>query len=320
MKRAPILLLALLAACADGGELPPVELGGGGARLMTGNARSPLEAYENAYAQIHRQTYNVHLNLETRGQNLYAAREAMAILVRSMETMRAMAAPFERPRFDPYVERYQGWLKDLDRNVWGGSFLSDVDRTATEVKTKFSPAATEILVEFPDRAPAPAPAAKTDAPAPAPPPAARAPAAGIPSDKVELPTGTGPAAPVPPPPPSGAPAAAPPAAAPSPASARIYYKAWDRAHDDLVASVKAKKDARRNYEDVIESLRLLKGQTAAPDKAKKLEIYLDYYAAVHEKTKGFTALPEGEKVTEKDVADELDVAARVLRSLFNPDK
>ena len=41
-------------------------------------------------------------------------------------------------------------------------------------------------------------------------------------------------------------------------------------------------------------------------------------ADVNEKTKGFTALPE--KTTEKDVIDELEVAARVIRKRFGPDK
>jgi len=295
--------------------VPPVEIGGGGARVLSGTAKTPLEAYENAYAQIHRQTQNILRALQNRGQNLYAAREGMAALVRSVETMRSVAAPLERPRFAPYVARYRGWLSDLDRNVWGGSFLGDVEQTGQEVKTKFNPGTTEILAEFPPTAPEAAPAAAPPPPK-APPPTAKPPAAGVPEDKVIVPPpGTTPAAPASTP---STPAASP-SAAPV-ASARLLYKAWDRAHDDLVASVKAKKDARRNYEDVMESLRLLKAQTPAPDKVKKLDIYLDYYAAVHEKTKGFTALPEGEKVTEKDVADELDVAARVIRSLFNPDK
>ena len=80
---------------------------------------------------------------------------------------------------------------------------------------------------------------------------------------------------------------------------------------------KAKKDCRAKYEDLTESLRLLKARQAG-EKASKLQIYIDYYAAIHEKTQGFTALPE--KTSEKDVVDELDVAARVIRKEFNPDK
>jgi hypothetical protein len=39
---------------------------------------------------------------------------------------------------------------------------------------------------------------------------------------------------------------------------------------------------------------------------------------VKEKTQSFTVLPE--KTVEKDILDELDVAARVIRKEFNPDK
>jgi hypothetical protein len=54
------------------------------------------------------------------------------------------------------------------------------------------------------------------------------------------------------------------------------------------------------------------------ERADKLQIYIDYYGGVDEKTKGFSVLPE--KTTDKDIVDELDVAARVIRKEFNPDK
>ena len=98
-----ITLLAFL-GCADGGELPPLELGGsGGARLMNGQGRTPRESYENAYAQIGRQHYNVLRNLEARGQSLYGARAGLDAIVNALETMKALAGPSDRPRFDPYI-------------------------------------------------------------------------------------------------------------------------------------------------------------------------------------------------------------------------
>lgn len=296
------VLLLIPLGCAGDAELPPVELGGGGARLMNGNARTPVEAYENAYARLGKEHYNVRRNLEGRGQNLYGAREAMASLVRILETLRSLAGPSDQPRFDPYVARYQGWLKDLDRNFWGGSFLGDLDRSETEVKSKFSPANVEIAADF---------AATTVPPAPAPDPVrnpAPRPSEGVPPDKAVVPT-------TPPSTPKAAPA---PAA--SAGTARIYYKAWDRAHDDLVAAYKAKKDCRPHYEDLVGALALFKAHATAAQ-AGKLDIYLQYYAGIHDKTKAFTTLPEGETITEKDILDELDVAARVLRGKeFNPDK
>lgn len=299
------LLLAGSLGCSDGVEIPTVEFGGAsGARLMNGTAKTPAEAYENSYAQLTRGHYNVRRNLETRSQNLYGAREAMALLVRCLETMRAAVPPSAQSRFDPYLVRYSGWVKDLETGIWGGSFLIDLERSEQELKSRFNPGDAEVLAEFPNAKPPPV----ETKPAPKP----EAPASGILSpDKVEVP-------PAKDPPPVEA---ARPKPAPAPenpgASGRVLFKAWDRAHDELVAAYKEKKNCRPKYEDVVESLKLLKAQLAG-DKAVKLQIYIDYYAALDEKTKGFTSLPE--KTSDKDVVDELDVAARVIRKEFNPEK
>src|SRR6187401_2360461 len=88
----PSLAIALFVAagCAAGGmEIPTVELGSGGARLMQGNSRSPIDAYEKAYSKLGRAHYNVRRNLETRGQNEFGAREAMGNILRCLEVMRA---------------------------------------------------------------------------------------------------------------------------------------------------------------------------------------------------------------------------------------
>src|SRR5204862_476920 len=80
--------------------------------------------------------------------------------------------------FDPYLERYKGWLKDLENGTWGGSFLADFERLEREVKAKFNPSGTETLAEFPNSPRKPPPGS---APPPAPP-------AGLTPDKVEVPT------------------------------------------------------------------------------------------------------------------------------------
>ena len=316
MKHAlPGILLFGVLGCSDNAELPTVELGGSGARLMNGQGRNPRESYENAYDQIHRQHYNVRRNLESRGQSTFAARGALDAIVNALETMQALAGPSDRPRFDPYIARYRGWSADVGANRWGGSFTQDVDRSEYELKSKFNPDNVEIVADF---ASAKGAASAQAAPAPAPAPAV-APPPGVPDDKAALPVRSTPA-PVPP----TATAVPAPAPAPAPgtsnvAAARLFFKAWDRSHDDLLAAYKAKKDCRIPYEDVAGALRQLLANTA-PEKRAKLQIYLDYYAGIHEKTKGFTALPEGEKISEKDIVDELDVAARVIRKEFNPDK
>jgi hypothetical protein len=308
MKR--LLPAIAFAACVAGGcggggavEIPTVELGGaGGARLMNGQARTPAEAYDNAYSQLTRAHHNVRRNLDGRNQNQYGAREAMKQIVVCLDTMRACVPPDHRERFDPYVSRYAGWVKELDTGTWGGSFLTDFDRAEREVKSRFNPSGAELLAEFPAAAPGKKPEPEKP----------RRPAeSGLPDDVVEVPVAKNP--------PPAEPAPAKPAEPPPNPSAtlRVLFKAWAAAHDQLVAAYKEKKACKAKYEEVLESLRLMRAQLAA-DRASKLQIYIDYYGGIDEKTKGFSALPE--KTTEKDIVDELDVAARVIRKEFNPDK
>lgn len=306
MKRLLAGLALATLGCGETAEIPTVELGGpSGARLLTGQARTPYEAYDFAYSNLPRLHRDIERCLDPRGRNLYGAQVAMRSILDSLHTMRSLVAAPDRPRFDPYLARYQGWLRDLERDTWGGSFLSNLEQSGRELRSRFHPAEVQIVAEFPSPAAAAAPAPPSSAPA--------APPAPIPPDKVEPPRSPAapPAASAPPPP-----TPAPPPA-PGGASPKIYYLAWDRAHDALVDAYKAKKDCRPSYELVVEALRHLKANLQG-ERADKLQIYLDYYAGIHEKTRGFTALPE--KTTEKDIVDELDVAARVIRKEFNPEK
>lgn len=283
--------------CSGGGaEIPPVEIGGpSGARLMNGQAKSPVEAYENAYALLTRSHYNVHRNLEARGQNLMGAKEAMALIIQCLESMKSCVAPAEQPPFDPYIARYAEWQKDIENGTWGGAFLTDLERTEREVKSKFNPQSVRILGEFPGRPVAP-PSKPTEPP--------------FTPEKVEVPILKSDGA--------DAPRAPVPASVVNPVvSQRLHYKAWDRAHDDLVAAYKEKKDCKAKYEDVAAALRLMK-EGYSGEHAACLEIYINYYADLSEKTRTFSTLPE--KTTEADILDELDVAARVIRKRFNPDK
>jgi hypothetical protein len=292
------LLFAWAWGCSGGGaEIPPVELGGpSGARLMNGQARTPAEAYENAYALLTRSHYNVHRNLEARGQNLLGAKDAMALILQCLETMKGCVAAADQPPFDPYIARYTDWHKDIENGTWGGAFLTDLERTEREVKSKFNPGSVQVLTEFPGR-PVAAPAKPTEPP--------------FNADKVEVPVlkkteGEAPKAPVP----------ETPTVNPVVVQ-RLHYKSWARAHDDLVAAYKDRKDCKAKYEDVAGALKLMKGDYTG-EQAACLDIYTNYYADLCEKTKTFTTLPE--KTTDKDILDELDVAARVIRKRFNPDK
>jgi hypothetical protein len=301
-----------VAGCGGGVEIPPVEIGGSGARLMTGGGRTPEEVYENAYAQLTKQHLNVRRALEPRGRNLYGASLSMQSILDAFVTMRSVTVAAQQSKFDAEIVQYETWKRDIDRDTWGGSFLSDFDRAERRVKEKFDPAKAELLASLPS-----APAAKEAAPAPAVKTAEPATTTLIPPDK----TPTAKPAPAPENPAPKAPEKAPdapPAPAPA-ASGRLFYKAWIASHEELVAAYKTspRPDCRTRYEDVIESLKLMKG-TLPADRAPKLQIYMDFYGGLNEKTKTFSALPE--KTTEKDVLNELDVISQVIRREFNPDK
>ncbi|HLY74879.1 MAG TPA: hypothetical protein VKU80_12240 [Planctomycetota bacterium] len=294
------LVFAWTWGCSGGADIPPVEIGGpSGARLMNGQAKSPAEAYENAYARLTRAHYDVHRNLDARGQNQLGASEAMAQIIRCLEMMRVCVPIADRDPFDPYIVRYTGWEKDIEKGTWGGAFLTDLERTEREVKSKFNPGSVRCLPQFTD--------AVRIEPVPV-----KNPEPTFTADKVEVPVlkkTEGPEAPK-------EFSSDLPVVNPA-ATLKLLYKAWDRAHDELVAAYKEKKDCKPKYEDAVAALKLLKDQHHG-EQAKSLELYLNYYADISEKTRTFSALPE--KTTEKDILDELDVAARVIRKRFNPDK
>jgi hypothetical protein len=157
------------------------------------------------------------------------------------------------------------------------------------VKTTFNPSSVKVLAEFPK--------------------AGRRRSARAHADKVEVPQaqdrhGGGPEARPEPPP------------TPPVVQTRILFKAWSAAHDDLVAAYKDKKACKAKFDDVVDRSVCSRASSpatrrAAPDLPRLLR-------RIDEKTKTFTALPE--KTSEKDIVDELDVAARVIRKEFNPDR
>jgi hypothetical protein len=313
MKRALAGLFLMALGCSGGAEVPPVEIGGpSGARLMNGQARTPFDAYDMAYSQVTKQHQNVRRCVDPRTKNLFGAQEALREIIRSLETMRSLVIEPDQPKFDPYLVRYKAWLGAVEKDTWGGSFLIDLDASEREIKSRFYPGTTAIVSEFPAglvketpaAAPPAAPLPKHDAPA------------DIPEDRVLAPPKRSS--------PTGEPPSAKPPLATDPAphseassiSLGLFYSAWDRTHDALVESYKAKKDCRIRFERLMEALRHMKSLLPL-DRAAKLQIYIDYYGAISEKTKSFTTLPE--KTAEKDIIDELDVAARVLRKEFNPD-
>ena len=318
MNRLPGIVLLVLVAGCGGFEVPPVELGSsGGARLMTGGGKNPEEVYENAYAQLTKQHLIVRRSLEPRSRNLYGAAASMQSILDAFATMRSLVSPADQARMDPFIAQYVEWKRDIERDTYG-SFLSDFERAERRVKEAFDIGRVELVAALPA-----ASAPKETVSAPAPKPAEKAPPREntpvIPSDMAVPPPRTSrPVAEVPAPKPAEKAPDAPPAAAPV-ASGRIYFKAWKSSHLDLVEAYKAnpRPDCRAPYDDVIESLRLLKA-TLGADRAQKLQIYMDFYAGLNEKTKTFKALPD--KTTEQEILGELHIISENVRREFNPDK
>lgn len=305
MKRLlPGSVALLLLSC---GDVPSIEIGGSGARLLNGQARDTFDAYVMAYSNLSPQHLRVRQCLEARMRHLVGAASAVERIVYYLETMQSLVTPDGRAQFDPYLAKYREWHRDIQADRWGGSFLNEFDRTEREVKARFHPQTAEVMERV-----EPAAEAKESPPPPKPAdPVRPAPGAevsrAVPADKAEVPAATD----KPPAEPEPKREKPTPLADPS----ALYYKAWDVAHDDLLAAFKAKKDCAAAYRDLTGALRLLKARMAGP-RADTLQIYIDYYAGIREKTRDFAALPE--KTTEQDILDELNVAARVLRKEFNP--
>jgi hypothetical protein len=187
----------------------------------------------------------------------------MERIVESLQTMQSASKLSARPRFDPYLDKYRGWLLDLERDRWGGSFLLELDRAEREVKSLFDPASAEIAAGEPSPAPA---------------------GTRPPAD-----TGT----------------------------LGFLYRSWESAHRALAEAWSGRQDASKPYQDTVAALKLLKGQLAG-GRADLVQYQIDWYAALHEKTSGFTRVPPGSKET--DVAVDLAVPSRVIEKEFKPVK
>ncbi len=289
MQRLLTLLPALLlAACSD---VPTAELGGeGGIRIMGGPPRDAYDASTQAYSSLASQHRHVRENIDPRHQNMLGARSAMERIIASLETMKSLVTPEFKGRVDRYLPRYRQWQQDVERNTWGGSFLQDFDQAEREIRARLGPNSVDLAAEAAPAAP-PKPKAAEEPPqapaAPAEPPVKKA---------------------------GETPAPAPPK---EDVSFRLLYLAWDRGHPELLDTYQGKKDCAARYKDVTDALALMKARLSGKP-ADTLQVYIDYYAAIHEKTKGFAVLPE--KTGEKDILDELEVAARVIRKEFNPEK
>ena len=282
-----ILLLGLGCSGDSDVRVPPVGVGSGNVRLMQ-DAKSPAEAYENAFASFTPCHNRVRRGLGTSvQQNTRDAAAALEEIAGNLRVMQALVVDASKAAFDPYIADYADLAKSVDRQNAPANWQTRIDRNEREIKSKFSFLEAQVVTQWPE--------------------------------------GMGPQAtaapPKPPPPPAPAPDAPPPPAPVSPPatplSPRLAYRAWKQAHADLAAAFQAGKDAASAYADIQEALKALKQGLPAARHAK-VDLMLAVYEQQSGETKGFTTVPpHGSKEL---ILKQLDVVKESLEAEYDPDK
>jgi hypothetical protein len=286
MRFTLILTSLLLLGCGGDAEVrvPPVGVGGGGARILQ-DAKTPAEAYENAFASFTPCHNRVRRGLGTSVQQNYRdAAAALEEVTGNLRIMQALVVDASKPAFDPYIADYADLAKAVDRQNAPANWQTRLDRNEREIKSKFSFLEAQIVTQWPEGM---GPQATT----PAPKPPAPAP------DSAPAPT------PVPPPSP-----AMPP---------RLAYRAWKQSHTDLVAAFQGGKEAASPYADVQAALAAMKQGLPAARHAK-IDLMLAVYEQQNGETRGFTTVPpHGSKEL---ILKQLDVVKESLEAEYDPDK
>jgi len=285
MPRLLALLVLVAASCSDGPDIPripPIALSGGGARLMN-NARTPFEAYENAYGQMTPCHLRVRTGLGASPQRNYVdSGAALQEITESLRTMQTLVSGEAKAAFDPYIATYTRLASDVERQQPPANWQTRIDVGEKEIKIKFSPSKMPIVSEWPPgMGPrgAPPPEAKTppESKPPAPPPPPRAP---------EIPV-------------------------------RLAFKAWKQSHAELVEAFKTGKDAQTAYADILGAISAMKEGLPAARHAK-LDLMRAVYEQQNEETKGFTSVPpHGSKEL---ILKQLDVVKETLETEYDPDR
>ncbi|HKS15788.1 MAG TPA: hypothetical protein VJU16_00590 [Planctomycetota bacterium] len=264
--------------------MPPLSVGGGGVRMMD-EARTPAEAYENAYSKLTGCHNRVRSGLGSSVQRNYRdAAGALEEIAEALRVMRALVADEAKPAYDPYIASYAELAADTNRDRAPANWLTRIDVGEKEIKSKFSYVQAPIVATWP---PGMGPSSG-DAPAPKP--------QTPPSDTASPP---------------------PPAPKGPEMPIRLAYKAWKQSHADLADAFKAGRDATAAYADVKSAIAAMKQGVPAARHAK-LDLMLAVYDQQHGETKGFTTIPaHGSKEL---ILKQLDVVKETLESEYDPDR
>src|SRR5690349_3099654 len=119
MRRLPAVVMLLLAACSDGPDIPripTIALSGGGARLMT-NARTPTEAYDNAYGLMTPCHLRARQGLGQSPQRNYVdSASALRDIVEALTVMQSLVSAESKAAYDPYIASYTQLASDVERH------------------------------------------------------------------------------------------------------------------------------------------------------------------------------------------------------------
>jgi hypothetical protein len=281
------LLLGVLFAFGCGGpdipRLPPLSIGGGGVRLMN-EARTPAEAYENAFGQLTGCHNRVRAGLgRDMPRNFLDAAGALEEIAESLRVMRALVVESAQTAYDPYINSYAELASDVSRRRPPANWQTRIDQGEKEIKSRFSYTEAPIVSEWPAGMGTAHEAATSTRPPevkadPAPPPAPRAPEA--------LPL-------------------------------RLAFKAWKQSHADLVAAFQGGRDPAASYGDVQDAVDAMKKALPAERRAK-LDLMLAVYEQQHAETGGFKATPP--RGSRELILKQLDVVKETLETEYDPDR
>jgi hypothetical protein len=284
----PALAAALLAGCSDSSEvsLPPIALGGGsGARIVTGDAKSPAEAYDNRFTEMTKLHSRIRESLRP-PSNTTAVRGCLERIVDNVKTMQALVVDEQKSALDYFIREYSDWLAHFNRGMTGGleSAVTELER---KLRITVGPSRMRFVSDFPADPGAKRPEKPADPPV-----------VPKPVDEPKKPE-------------------------PAPAKETTFwmiYAAWKASHQELTeAWTRNKADGAKAYAKVVECLATLKPRLAA-DAQNTLQVYLDFYRSRAAETKDFTAAPAKEKGTEENVLADLNMLFKQIEAAFSPDR
>jgi hypothetical protein len=148
-----ILALSLLVLVGCGGpevpRMPPLSVGSGGVRMMD-EARTPAEAYENAFSKLTGCHNRVRSGLGSSSQRNYRdAGGALEEIAESLRVMRALVTDEAKPAYDPYIAAYAELAVDTSRDRAPANWQTRIDQGERDIKGKFSYVQAPIVSTWP---------------------------------------------------------------------------------------------------------------------------------------------------------------------------